>query len=250
MDVDVRRQRRPAEDGVAGLALHGPNGGVAALAAGDDRGERVDVLAARRCEAPALLLGRPEPPAARDHVHERRETEAAEQQLPGERQCRQPAASSIAVVALEELDRPAGRAGEREAERGVVGSAEEPVLERRGVGEQLDRAPADPPRGHEPFPTPHSRTAGLDLEPLRPHAPRAERTLRRARDELVHGVVRQARGYEPPTVADESPQCLEIRVLTAGGSRRNTVAPALGGEECGSCRTWSTGCPAFPSSSA
>jgi hypothetical protein len=155
-------------------------------------------------------LGRPEPPALRDHVCERRKAEATEQQLPGERQRRQPAARSVAVVALEELDRPARRAGEREPECGVVGVAEEPVLERRGVGEQLDRAAARPPRGHEPFPEPHGRTVGLYPEPLRPHTPRAGRTLRHARDELVHRVRRQPRGYELPPAADESPQGPEV----------------------------------------
>ena len=55
----VPPKRGPAQDGAACLAAHGPNSIVALLAARDNRRERVDVLAARRREAPALFLGRP-----------------------------------------------------------------------------------------------------------------------------------------------------------------------------------------------
>src|SRR5207253_969438 len=118
--------------------------------------KRVDVLAPRRRQRPLEGLGRPEPPPPRPDQHERREDEAAEGEPPRGGNRAEAARPAVAVDALHKRDRAAGRPGELEAEQSVVGVCEEPVLERRGVGEERDPAAPDrrddeelPPAGAE-----------------------------------------------------------------------------------------------------
>src|SRR5204862_8017040 len=98
----------------------------------------------------AGVLGGPEAPRPRDEPQRRRERRDEERDAPADGQRREAGRAPEAVDRLDERHGPPRRPGQRERERGVVGAREQPVLQRRGVGEQQRATARDGGDGQEP----------------------------------------------------------------------------------------------------
>ena len=257
----------------AGALLERRGGHVGLAGAGQGAGHGVDIGPPRRRRRPLDVVRWPEPAAPGPHPHDGGEEPAGDGPPPAGGDGAQAAAPAVAVLGLGEGDRPAGAPRDRQCEGGVVDPGQQPVLQRRRVGESDHPPGAD--GGHrgqqavavaeqwECAPAPGARSRRRRTArwrrrppPARARSVRAERTPASvqsgppAGSPASTGAASSPAATSRPPAATKPARACASAADTSPGSARTTVVDGSRSARSSDVRMRLTGCPWRASNSA